>query len=108
MFLSTLVCCKRVASGVPFLSSTSDLVAFHKNLTEIESITYNEQEVGEWLSSSLEQQGYNVEKQYLDDDSGRFNVYAYPGKTRETDTLVSSHIDTVSIRHCLNAEVQMC
>ncbi|KAK3715256.1 hypothetical protein LTR37_007223 [Vermiconidia calcicola] len=95
LFLSTLVCCKRVASGVPFLSSTSDLVAFHKNLTEIESITYNEQEVGEWLSSSLEQQGYNVEKQYLDDDSGRFNVYAYPGKTRETDTLVSSHIDTV-------------
>ena len=86
----------------PLLSQSSpkrlllsgDLIAFHKNLTQIESITYNEAEVGKWLSSSLESQGYTVEKQYAEDD--RFNVFAYYGDTRQTKILVSSHIDTVS------------
>ena len=73
----------------------SDLIAFHKNLTQIESITFNEKEVGEWLASSLKDQGYHVEKQYVDEESGRFNVYAYPGDVRKTRVLVSSHIDTV-------------
>lgn len=72
-----------------------DLIAFHKNLTQIESITYHEQEAGKWLAKSLSSQGYTVEKQYIDDDSGRFNVFAYLGKKRETDILVSSHYDTV-------------
>ena len=77
------------------LALTDDLIAFHKNLTQIESITYNEEEVGNWLADSLESQGYNVEKQYVDKEAGRFNVYAYPGNVRETKVLVSSHIDTV-------------
>lgn len=77
------------------LALTDDLIAFHKNLTQIESITYNEEEVGNWLADSLESQGYNVEKQYVDKEAGRFNVYAYPGDIRKTKVLVSSHIDTV-------------
>lgn len=72
-----------------------DLFAFHKNLTEIESITYNEQGAGEWLAHSLKSQGYTVETQWVDKDEGRFNVYAYPGDVRETRVLVSSHYDTV-------------
>jgi acetylornithine deacetylase len=75
---------------------TDDLIAFHKNLTQIESITYNEEEVGNWLSHSLESQGYTVEKQLVDREAGRFNIYAYPGSVRDTKVLVSSHIDTVS------------
>ena len=74
---------------------TDDLIAFHKNLTEIESITYNEEAVGKWLLNSLESQGYHVEKQFVDEEAGRFNIYAYPGHTKETKVLVSSHIDTV-------------
>jgi acetylornithine deacetylase len=76
---------------------TDDLIAFHKNLTQIESITYNEEAVGKWLANSLKRQGYNVEKQLVDEKAGRFNVYAYPGNTRDTKVLVSSHIDTVRV-----------
>lgn len=76
---------------------TDDLIVFHKNLTQIGSITYNEEEIGNWLSGSLESQGYTVEKQFVDEEAGRFNVYAYPGSVRETKVLVSSHIDTVRI-----------
>ncbi|CAK3843011.1 related to Probable carboxypeptidase AO090003000058 [Lecanosticta acicola] len=77
------------------LRLTHDLVNFHKNLTQIESISGNEKEVGDWLAASLESQGYNVEKQYLSKDPERFNVFAWPGKTRETQVLLTSHIDTV-------------
>lgn len=79
-------------------NSQHDIFAFHKNLTEIESITYNEQKCGEWLASSLKVQGYTVEKQWVDEDAGRFNIYAYPGDVRETKVLVSSHYDTVQYR----------
>ena len=86
-------------SSFKHLSLTNDLIAFHKNLTEVESITYNEEAVAEWLAGSLEDQGYHVERQYVDREAGRFNVYAYPGETSETKVLVSSHIDTVSDYH---------
>lgn len=77
------------------LSLTHDLIAFHKNLTQIESITGNEKGVGEWLVSSLLSQGYNVEKQYVEKKPARFNVLAWPGKERDAKVLLSSHIDTV-------------
>ena len=80
------------------LHLTHDLINFHKNLTEIESITYNEENVGDWLVSSLESQGYHVEKQYVEKKPARFNVLAWPGKKRDAKVLLSSHIDTV--RHC--------
>ena len=107
LLLATFVC-QCAARGAPLyqlplqpessskhLLLKDDLIAFHKNLTQIESITYNEQEVGEWLVESLGDQGYKVEKQYVDHESERFNIYAYLGKTRGTKLLVSSHIDTV-------------
>lgn len=73
------------------------LIEFHKNLTQIESITYNEAAAGKWLAESLETQGYTVEKQYVDREADRFNVYAYLGRSGEPTVLVSSHIDTVSM-----------
>lgn len=73
-----------------------DLVAFHRNLTEIESISGNEKHVGDWLASSLKAQGYNVEKQYISKDPERFNVFAWPGDNRDAPVVVTSHIDTVS------------
>ena len=73
---------------------TSDLIAFHKNLTQIESITGNEAAVGEWLVSSLKSQGYSVEKQYVEKHPARFNILAWPSK-RDAKVLLSAHIDTV-------------
>ena len=73
-----------------------DLIKLHKNLTEIDSITYNEGDAGRWLATSLQSQGYTVEKQYVDREADRFNVFAYPGKSGQTKVLVSSHVDTVS------------
>lgn len=74
-----------------------DLINLHRNLTQIESISGNEAEVGHWLASSLESQGYNVEKQYVSRDAERFNVFAWPGvkAARDAPILLSSHIDTV-------------
>jgi acetylornithine deacetylase len=78
------------------LSLTHDLISFHKGLVEIESISGNEQAVGEWLAASLQSQGYTVQKQYLSKDPVRFNVLAWPGSQRDVKVLLSSHIDTVS------------
>jgi hypothetical protein len=76
---------------------THDLMGFHKNITSIESITGNEKAVGEWLAHSLESQGYTVEKQVVEEKPLRFNIVAWPGKkAKDTQVLVSSHIDTVS------------
>lgn len=86
-------------AGKKKLSLTSDLIGFHKNLTQIESISGNEKEVGDWLAASLKSQGYNVEKQYISKDPERFNVLAWPGKNRDAKVMLSSHIDTVSPIH---------
>lgn len=78
----------------PLDSQTRDaLLALHKSLVEIESITGNERAVGEWLASYLESHRWTVELQEVAKD--RYNVIAYPGEERETKILVSSHIDTV-------------
>lgn len=101
-----LVASTCLASGAqePLLLSTAgkqlilkdDLIAFHKNLTQIESISGNEKEVGEWLLASLESQGYHVEKQEVQKKPERFNVLAWPGEKRDAKVVLSSHIDTVS------------
>jgi hypothetical protein len=79
----------------PKLSSAekSELLVLHKTLVQIESITGNEKKVGNWLSQYLQEQGLTVEKQNV--APNRFNVLAYPGNSRQTTLLISSHIDTV-------------
>lgn len=79
------------------LTSETELLEFHKTLVRIESISGNEKEVGEWLAFSLKLQGYTVEKQHISKEPERFNVLAWPGKTRDAEILVSSHIDTVCL-----------
>lgn len=84
------------SSTTTTFQSDRHLFDFHKNLTQIESITYNEAEACRWLASSLRSQGYTVEEQAVGDKTlGRLNLYAYPGKDRITPILLSSHIDTV-------------
>lgn len=55
----------------------------------------HEKRAGDWLWWDLQDQGYTVERQYVDEETHRFNIYAYPGKTRKTKLLVSAHYDTV-------------
>ena len=73
------------------------LLALHKDLIDIESNTYHEQQVGNMLADYLTQHNLTVEKLWVDDT--RFNVLAYPGSSNKTDILITSHIDTVSNLH---------
>jgi acetylornithine deacetylase len=79
--------------------SSSALLALHKSLVEIESISGREHDVAQYLVSYLSSQNLTIETQDvgpgLDGRGRRQNVFAYIGKQRETDVLVSSHIDTV-------------
>jgi acetylornithine deacetylase len=77
-----------------------DPIAFTRQLCEIESTTYNEGTVGEFLAEFLGGRGWAVEKmpvpQPAESSSGsnRWNVYA--GRSGETpDVVFSTHMDTV-------------
>lgn len=78
------------------------LLDLHRNLVEFESITGNERDVGRWLASYLKAHNFTVELQEV--ESRRYNVLAYPGSKRETEILITSHIDTV-FRIDLSCEV---
>ena len=82
------------SSAVTTLDSATskELLALHKKLVEIESISNNELKVGNWLATYLEDNGFTVEKQEVAKD--RYNLLAY-GSKRDTTILLSSHIDTV-------------
>ncbi|KAF2707118.1 Zn-dependent exopeptidase [Pleomassaria siparia CBS 279.74] len=73
-------------------STSDELVYLHRKLVEIESITNNENDVGQWLASYLRNKNFTVELQQVGDK--RYNVFAY-GKKRDTTVLLTSHIDTV-------------
>ncbi|KAI5788475.1 hypothetical protein EDC01DRAFT_168032 [Geopyxis carbonaria] len=74
-------------------SDSEPVLALHRSLCEIPSVTYNESAVGTWLASYLTSRNFTVETQVVDGD--RQNVFAYLGSNRTTHTLVTSHIDTV-------------
>lgn len=89
--------------------SKNPLFSLHKNLVNFESISGNEQSVGEFLEAYLISHNYTVERQYVEplprslqgfraeerEQKQRFNLLAYPGPNRQTPVLFSSHIDTV-------------
>ncbi|KAI4757891.1 Zn-dependent exopeptidase [Aureobasidium sp. EXF-3400] len=74
---------------------TKELISLHRHLISTESISGNEYDVGKWLSDHLKHEGWTIETQKVNNDSSRLNILAYPGKTRNADLLISSHIDTV-------------
>ncbi len=80
--------------------SALDPIRFTRELCEIESTTYNEGAVGDFLADFLARRGWAVEKTPVEqpsenaDGGPRWNVYA--GKAGETPDLVfSTHMDTV-------------
>jgi acetylornithine deacetylase len=77
-----------------------DPIGFTRQLCEIESTTYHEGEVGDFLADFLAKRGWEVEKTPVDQPvesataGPRWNVYA--GSAGQTPDLVfSTHIDTV-------------
>ncbi|KAH9867299.1 hypothetical protein IAQ61_007891 [Plenodomus lingam] len=72
--------------------TSTELLHLHRSLVEIESITSNERDVGQWLTSYLRNSSWTVERQQVSEN--RYNLLAY-GKKRETTLLLTSHIDTV-------------
>ncbi|KAJ5172245.1 hypothetical protein N7492_004838 [Penicillium capsulatum] len=87
----------------------SPFLSFHRDLVEIESISGNEHDVGNFVARFLEANNFTVVKQEVppvkkksgdDDDSKplkpRYNIYAHPAAHSEPPAiLLSSHIDTV-------------
>ncbi|CAD0022935.1 unnamed protein product [Aureobasidium pullulans] len=76
-------------------SWTKELISLHLHLITTESISGNEYDVGKWLSKYLKDDDWTIETQKVNNDSSRLNILAYPGKVRNPDLLISSHIDTV-------------
>jgi acetylornithine deacetylase len=80
-------------------SSTTDLLDLHKSLVEYSSITGNESGVTQYLTSYLNNHHFTIETQLVAPATAshpaRHNILAYISKTRQTRTLLTSHIDTV-------------
>ena len=73
--------------------AASPVLALHRSLVQIPSITGNERPVADWLVAYLVARNLTVETQTVAGD--RINVLAYPGAARATHTLLTSHLDTV-------------
>jgi Peptidase family M20/M25/M40 len=88
---------------------SSPLLSLHRDLVQVQSITGDENSVGNFLVDYLTELNYTVETQRVSSAESfvfsatgkkkttkdRFNVLAYLGKNRTTRALISSHIDTV-------------
>lgn len=80
-----------------------ELLALHKSLVSIESISGNEGRVGRFLARDLGARGYTVDRQRVaaragaSNDTERFNVLAWRGggKRARARVVVTSHIDVV-------------
>ena len=78
---------------------TLDPIQLTRRLIDIESITYNEGAVGEYLAEFLAGRDFAVERMQVEqpesiDKGQRFNVYA--GTAGQTpDVVLSTHMDTV-------------
>lgn len=81
--------------------ATSPLLSLHRDLVQLESITGNEADVGDFLIQYLQARDFKVEKQVVvpagsaEGSKERFNIYAYPNSSPAPKVLLSSHIDTV-------------
>lgn len=76
-----------------------DPIALTRQLVDIESVTYNEGAVGEYLDTFLRERGFAVERTAVAQPSNsrytgpRFNLYA--GNGERPDVVLSTHMDTV-------------
>ncbi|KAJ1327557.1 acetylornithine deacetylase [Microdochium nivale] len=92
-------------------SYRDSLVSLHKSLVDIQSLTFDENEVGQFLVDYLTERDFVADIQFLptpnktsttppsSEVKPRFNVLAWPGPHRDQQpspkVIVTSHIDTV-------------
>ena len=72
-----------------------DLVAFTRQLVDIESITGNEGPVGDFLASRLTQLGFTAEKLVV--EGARHNIFATSPHAARPVIVFSTHMDTVPL-----------
>lgn len=81
------------------------LFNLHEELVNIPSISEDEVECANFLSEYLTGLGYYVDEVPVG-DTGTFNVFSYPQALKDEGTwpevLITSHIDTVSAKSCIN------
>lgn len=70
-----------------------DVVAFTRQLVDIESVTGNEEAVSDFLHSQLTRLGYRSEKTLV--ENKRYNVFATRHKQTRPEIVFSTHMDTV-------------
>jgi len=70
-----------------------DVVAFTRQLVDVESITGNEGRIGDVLYTELSRLGYQVEKMPV--ESERHNVFATCPEQPKPEVVFSTHMDTV-------------
>lgn len=75
--------------------ANSPVVKLLKQLMDIPSISEEEEKVGRFIATYLEDLGYTVELIPIAPGSNRYNVYAYLGNDRKARTCLTSHMDTV-------------
>jgi acetylornithine deacetylase len=80
------------ATGGAILSGM-DIVQLTRALVDIESITGNEAQAGEFLLDHLSKLGYQTEKMPV--ERHRFNVWAAPPNAPSPSIVFSTHMDTV-------------
>src|SRR5438128_5369025 len=73
--------------------SAMDVVAFTRQLVDIESITGNESEVGDFLYRELSRANWQAKKLPVEGD--RQNIYATPSQQPPPAIVFSTHMDTV-------------
>jgi acetylornithine deacetylase len=70
-----------------------DVVSLTRQLVDIESISGNEPEIGEFLHKELSRRGYESKK--IVAERNRCNIYATPPKSPRPTIVFSTHMDTV-------------
>lgn len=85
--------CPRPFPHIHDILSAMDVVAFTRQLIDIESITGNEGPVGDFLHQHLVQLGYNAIKMPV--EGARMNVIASPPQETHPTIFLSTHMDTV-------------
>src|SRR5712691_7490251 len=79
--------------GASVILSAMDVVAFTRQLVDMESITGNESEVGDFLYRELSRANWQAEKLPVEGD--RQNIYATPSQQTQPTVVFSTHMDTV-------------
>jgi len=76
-----------------FILLAMDVVAFTRQLVDIESVTGNERRVGDVLHRELCRLGYSAKKMVVEDE--RCNVFATSPQQPHPEVVFSTHMDTV-------------